>query len=67
MKTATLRPAGDNVKRHAAWPYMQIARPEHWFKNVFMVLGVLLAVFYDPQAVTIHSLPRCSSGWSPPA
>jgi decaprenyl-phosphate phosphoribosyltransferase len=29
--------------------YAAIARPDHWFKNVFMVLGVLLAYFYQPQ------------------
>lgn len=27
-------------------PYVQIARPDHWFKNVFMLVGVLLAFFY---------------------
>lgn len=30
-------------------PYLAIARPDHWFKNVFMVLGVLLAAFYQPS------------------
>ena len=30
------------------WPYIQIARIDHWFKNVFMLLGVLLALFYEP-------------------
>lgn len=30
-------------------PYIQIARIDHWFKNVFMLLGVLLAVFYRPE------------------
>ena len=24
---------------------MSIARPDHWFKNVFMLVGVLLALF----------------------
>jgi 4-hydroxybenzoate polyprenyltransferase len=28
--------------------YASIARPDHWFKNVFMLLGVLLAGFYHP-------------------
>lgn len=28
-------------------PYVAIARPDHWFKNVFMLLGVLLAWFYQ--------------------
>lgn len=27
-------------------PYISIARPDHWFKNVFMLAGVVLAVFY---------------------
>src|SRR5579859_4761779 len=34
----------DKVKAYAA-----IARPDHWFKNIFMVLGVLLAYFYQPE------------------
>jgi len=25
--------------------YVQIARVDHWFKNVFMILGVVLAMF----------------------
>jgi len=28
------------------FPYIQIARPDHWFKNVFMLFGVVLALFY---------------------
>ena len=31
-------------------PYIRIARPDHWLKNVFMVLGIVLAVFYRPAA-----------------
>lgn len=31
------------------WPYVQIARPDHWFKNAFMLLGVLFAFFYMPE------------------
>src|SRR5262245_24204644 len=33
-------------------PYASIARPDHWFKNVFMALGVLLAYFYHPELLT---------------
>jgi decaprenyl-phosphate phosphoribosyltransferase len=40
-----------------AWAYVQIARVDHWFKNVFMLLGVLLAVFYEPSLVAWSSLP----------
>ncbi|MCH5373324.1 MAG: UbiA prenyltransferase family protein [Planctomycetes bacterium] len=31
--------------------YISIARPDHWFKNVFMVFGIVLAYFYQPNAV----------------
>lgn len=30
-------------------PYLSIARPDHWFKNVFMVLGLVLAFFCHPD------------------
>ena len=33
----------------AIWPYVQIARVDHWFKNAFMLLGVVLAFFYQPE------------------
>jgi 4-hydroxybenzoate polyprenyltransferase len=36
-------------------PYASIARPDHWFKNVFMALGVLLACFYHPDLINAHS------------
>ena len=38
------------------WPYVQIARVDHWFKNAFMLLGVLLAVFYQPGLLTWNNL-----------
>ena len=31
--------------------YVSIARPDHWFKNVFMLFGIVLAFFYQPDAV----------------
>jgi 4-hydroxybenzoate polyprenyltransferase len=37
-------------------PYVQIARIDHWFKNAFMLLGVILAVFYQPEVATVSSL-----------
>ncbi len=29
--------------------YLTLARPDHWVKNVFMLLGVVLAWFYHPE------------------
>jgi 4-hydroxybenzoate polyprenyltransferase len=29
-------------------PYLRIARFDHWFKNVFMLPGVVVAIFADP-------------------
>ena len=40
----------------AVWPYVQIARVDHWFKNAFMILGVVLAFFYEPALATVASL-----------
>ena len=37
-------------------PYVQIARVDHWFKNAFMLLGVILAVFYQPDVARLSSL-----------
>ena len=37
-------------------PYVQIARVDHWFKNAFMLLGVVLAVFYQPQVFAWSSV-----------
>jgi decaprenyl-phosphate phosphoribosyltransferase len=39
------------------WPYVQIARVDHWFKNAFMLLGVLLAFFYQPGLFGWSSVP----------
>jgi decaprenyl-phosphate phosphoribosyltransferase len=39
----------------AVRPYVQIARIDHWFKNAFMALGVLLALFYQPQLFSAES------------
>jgi 4-hydroxybenzoate polyprenyltransferase len=41
--------AAERRTQSAIWPYVQIARVDHWFKNAFMLLGVLLAMFYEPS------------------
>jgi 4-hydroxybenzoate polyprenyltransferase len=37
-------------------PYIAIARPDYWFKNVFMAVGVFLAYFYYPALLHQFSL-----------
>jgi decaprenyl-phosphate phosphoribosyltransferase len=32
-------------------PYIQLARPDNWFKNIFMLPGILLAFFFEPALV----------------
>ena len=32
-------------------PYLKIARFDHWFKNVFMVPGILVAIYIDPSLI----------------
>ncbi len=39
------------------WPYVQIARIDHWFKNVFMLLGVFVAFFVDHGLLRWETVP----------
>jgi 4-hydroxybenzoate polyprenyltransferase len=48
--------AADRRAQSAIWPYVQIARADHWFKNAFMLLGILLAMFYEPSLVSWSSI-----------
>ena len=37
--------------------YIEIARIDHWFKNVFMFFGVILAIFHDPSSIGLKNIP----------
>lgn len=39
------------------WPYIQIARPDHWFKNIFVLPGVAFAIYDSPGLWSIALLP----------
>lgn len=39
-------------------PYLQIARFDHWFKNVFVLPGVIVAVYDSPQLIGWELLYR---------
>ncbi len=45
-------------QRGGIWPYVQIARPDHWFKNTFMLLGVFVALFVQPESFGWEALPK---------
>ncbi len=55
--TTIQAPPVDEAPGAGLWPYVQIARMDHWFKNSFMVLGVVLALFYQPSLFSAASLP----------
>ncbi len=40
--------------RQLLLPYVQIARPDHWFKNIFMVPGVVFALFDSPALASLN-------------
>lgn len=44
-------------------PYVSIARPDHWFKNVFMLLGVVLVCFCHPQEIDADAVIRVVVGF----
>jgi 4-hydroxybenzoate polyprenyltransferase len=54
--------AADWRATSSVWAYVQIARVDHWFKNAFMLLGVILAVFYEPSVATWSSLVPLAIG-----
>jgi decaprenyl-phosphate phosphoribosyltransferase len=40
----------------AFWPYVQIARFDHWFKNVFVLPGTVVAVYAQPDLLEFQTL-----------
>ena len=38
-------------------PYIKIARIDHWFKNIFMIPGVVFACFDSPERMTWQIIP----------
>jgi 4-hydroxybenzoate polyprenyltransferase len=45
----SVRPQVSASSQTTVSAYIAIARPDHWFKNVFMALGVVLAYFCHPE------------------
>jgi decaprenyl-phosphate phosphoribosyltransferase len=56
MSSTTTTAVTERPGRLDLWAYVQIARVDHWFKNVFMLLGVILAAFYEPGVIAWSSL-----------
>jgi 4-hydroxybenzoate polyprenyltransferase len=54
IPTSQARPSAPGAIRY----YLAIARPDHWFKNIFMALGFLLACFYHPELLRPSTLPQ---------
>ncbi len=44
-------------------PYLRIARPDHWFKNIFVVPGILLAIFFDRSIMGPEIVPGVLLGF----
>lgn len=43
-------------------PYVKIARPDHWFKNVFVLPGVVFAFYDSPLLISFQMLPELFIG-----
>jgi len=50
--------SGSKSLYEAALPYIRIARIDHWFKNVFVLPGVLLALYESPHLLSIASFGK---------
>ena len=44
--------------RSSVMDYVSIARPDHWCKNVFMLVGTVLGCFYYPQFIAVENVGR---------
>lgn len=44
-------------------PYVKIARPDHWFKNVFMLPGVVFAIYDSPTLLSWNIFPSLLLGF----
>jgi 4-hydroxybenzoate polyprenyltransferase len=49
--------AGAARAHHGLRPYVQMARVDHWFKNAFMLAGVILALFVEPALLRLDVVP----------
>ena len=46
-----------SASRATLWGHIQIARVDHWFKNVFVFPGVVVAIGMDPTLLSGTGLP----------
>src|SRR5262245_4530008 len=60
--TLQQEPAAGATLAERVLPYFQIARPDHWFKNVFMLAGVLLAYFCYPELLGVDTIATLCLG-----
>ena len=51
----TKRSSRGHASHSTLGPYVAIARLDHWFKNGFMLLGVVLALSYQPGVLRGHA------------
>jgi len=38
-------------------PYVQIARPDHWFKNIFIFPGIIFGIYDSPELLSWQIIP----------
>jgi len=48
--------SGQPTQRARFLDYISIARPDHWCKNAFMLVGTVLACFYHPEFISLQSI-----------
>ena len=49
--------------RSALTPYIQIARFDHWFKNIFMLPGVIVALYAQADLLSLTACWRIGLGF----
>jgi 4-hydroxybenzoate polyprenyltransferase len=44
-------------------PYIQIARPDNWFKNIFILPGILFGIYDSPDLLSWQIVPKIIIGF----
>ena len=62
MNSPSTEVGQNTLARPTLLGHLQIARVDHWFKNVFVLPGIVVALGLDPESVTPHLWVRIVLG-----
>ena len=62
MNSPDVQVGHNTLARPTLLGHLQIARVDHWFKNVFVLPGIVVALGLEPESIAPHLWPRIVLG-----